>query len=263
MGQPADTGTRPAGQSDDAAREEGPPDWLFAEEHPPDPDDEEWLGEDLDGAAALADAEGSDDAEWRERLLAAGIGTGWAHYPGAPPVAGAHAGPGGGFGQGQAHDVADPEPRLAALADQAAGPDRGFDEVGDDELMGVIGARNRLSSRQAWELLTALAELIRRRPAPYCKPEGAARMPRVWAEGTSAEVSIQLAITQRAATGLLGLAYDLATKLPMTSAALRDGVFDQDKASVVASWCATLDETQAQQAEELLFTGNPDLATMT
>jgi hypothetical protein len=261
--QPADTGTMPADPADDAAWKMGPPDWLFPEERPPDPDDEEWLGEDLDGAAALADAEGTDDAEWRETLLAAGIGTGWAHYPGAPPVPGAHSGPGGGFGQGQAHDVADPEPRLAALADQAAGPDRGFDEVGDDELMGVIGARNRLSSRQAWELLTALAELIRRRPAPYCKPEGAARMPRVWAEGTSAEVSIQLAITQRAATGLLGLAYDLATKLPRTSVALRDGVFDQDKASVVASWCATLDETQAQQAEDLLFTGNPDLATMT
>jgi Domain of unknown function (DUF222) len=262
--QPADTGTMPAGPADDAAREERPPDWLFPEERPPDPDDEEWLGEDLDGVAALAaDAQGADDAGWRETLLAAGIGTGWAHYPGAPPVPGAHCGPGGGFGQGQAHDVAGPEPRLAALADQAAGPDRGFGGVGDDELMGVIGARNRLSSRQSWELLTALAELIRRRPAPYCEPEGRARLPRVWAEGTSAEVSIQLAITQRAATGLLGLAWDLAARLPKTSAALRDGVFDQDKAGIVASWCATLDETQAQQAEDLLFKDSPDLATMT
>jgi hypothetical protein len=235
--QPADTGTMPtdpandtAWKASDTAWKERPPDWLFPEEHSPDPEDGEWLGEDLDGIAILADAEGTDDAQWRETLLAAGIGAGWAHFPGAPPVPGAHTGPGGGFGQGQAHDMADPEPRLAALADQAAGPDRGFDQVGDDELMGVIGARNRLSSRQAWELLTALAELIRRRPAPYCKPEGPARLPRVWAEGTSAELSIQLAITQRAATSLLGFAYDLAAKLPKTSAALRDGVFDQDKA---------------------------------
>ena len=108
-----------------------------------------------------------------------------------------------GWTRSQAHDTAGPEPRLAALADQAAGDDRGFTDVGDDELMGLIGARNRLTARQAWELLTALAELIRRRPGPYFKLEGPARMPRVWAEGTSAEVSIQLAITARAATQLL------------------------------------------------------------
>ena len=146
---------------------EGQPDWLFPEEHPPDPEDPDaWPG-DFAAAAARAEAEGADDGEWRERLLDAGIGTGWAHYRGAGPVPGVHDGPGGGFGQGQAHDVADPEPRLAALADDAAGPDREFTGVGDDELMGLIGARNRLSSRQAWELLMALAELIRRRPAPY------------------------------------------------------------------------------------------------
>src|ERR1700678_1315374 len=242
---------------------ESAPDWLDPESCPPDPEDPEMWSGDLDEVTALADAEGTDDAGWRETLLAAGIGTGWAHYPGAPPVPGPHGGPGCGFGQGQAHDTAGPEPRLAALADQAAGDDRGFTDVGDDELMGLIGARNRLSSRQAWELLTALAELIRRRPGPYCKLEGDARMPRVWAEGTSTEVSIQLAITARAATGLLSLAYDLAVKLPRTSAALRDGVLDQDKTQVIASWCGPLDEEQARLAEDLLFDDNPDLAGMT
>ena len=242
---------------------EGPPDWLDPEEHQPDPEDPDTWSGDFTGAVALAEAEGTDDAGWRETLLEAGIGTGWAHYPGAPAVPGAHGGPGGGFGQGQAHDTAGPEPRLAALADQAAGDDRGFAGVGDDELMGLIGARNRLSSRQVWELLMALAELIRRRPAPYCKPEGPAQMPQVWAEGTSAEVSIQLAITARAATQLLSLAYDLAVKLPRTAAALRDGIFDQDKTQAVASWCEPLNEEQARQAEDLLFTDNPDLATMT
>jgi hypothetical protein len=243
---------------------ESPPDWLDPESCPPDPEDPgTWSGEDFAETAALAEAEGADDAGWRETLLDAGIGTGWAHYPGAPSVPGAHGGPGGGFGQGQAHDTAGPEPRLAALADQAAGDDRGFTDVGDDELMGLIGARNRLSSRQAWELLTALAELIRRRPGPFCKLEGDARMPRVWAEGTSTEVSIQLAITARAATGLLSLAWDLAVKLPRTSAALRDGILDQDKTQVIASWCAPLTDEQARQAEDMLFDDNPDLATMT
>ncbi|HEY1625027.1 MAG TPA: hypothetical protein VGG16_14635, partial [Streptosporangiaceae bacterium] len=94
-----------------------PPEWLDPESCPPDPEDpESWAG-DLDAVAGLAEAEGKDDAEWRETLLAAGIGTGWAHLPGAGPVPGVHAGPGGGFGQGQPHDSAAPEPRLAALAD--------------------------------------------------------------------------------------------------------------------------------------------------
>ena len=271
MGQPPDPGTAAADPVDDATwaaitaghAGEGPPDWLFPEEHPPDPEDEDARpGDDFAETAALADAEGADDAGWRETLLEAGIGAGWAHYPGAAPVPGAHGGPGGGFGQGQAHDTADPEPRLAALADQAAGDDREFTDVGDDELLGLLGARSRLSSRQAWELLRTLAELIRRRPGPYCKPEGEARMPRVWAEGTSAEVSIQLAITARAATQLLELAYDLAVKLPRTSGALRDGVFDQDKAQIIASWCEPLDQEQARAAEDLLF-ADPDLAGMT
>jgi hypothetical protein len=241
---------------------ETPPEWLDPESCPLDPEDPgTWTG-DFPATAALADAEGADDAKWRQALLDAGIGTGWAHYPGAAPVPGVHEGPGGGFGQGQAHDTAAPEPRLAALADDAAGPDREFTAVGDDELIGLLGARSRLSSRQAWELLRTLAELIRRRPAPYCKPEGAARMPRVWAEGTSAEVSVQLAITQRAATGLLSLAWDLAVKLPRTSAALRDGIFDQDKTQIVASWCSPLDEAQARAAEDLLF-AQDDIETMT
>jgi len=150
---------------------ESAPGWLDPESHPPDPEDEEcWAGDP------------------REVLAPAGM----------------HQDPAGGFGQGQPYDTADPELGLAALADQAAGPRRGFTGVGDDELMGLIGARSRLSARQSWELLTALAELIRRRPGPYCPLEGPARMPRVWAEGTAAEVSLQLAVTQRAATTLLG-----------------------------------------------------------
>jgi len=108
-----------------------------------------------------------------------------------------------------------------------------------------------------------LAELIRRRPGPFCRLEGPARMPRVWAEGTSAEVSVQLAVTQRAATVLLTLAWDLVVKLPRTSAALRSGILDQGKASVVATWCGPLDTGQARAAEDLLFSQNPDLGSMT
>ena len=67
-----------------------PPDWLFPEEHPLDPEDPDaWPG-DFAATAEQAEAEGVDDAEWREALLDAGIGTGWAHHPGAGPVPGVH-----------------------------------------------------------------------------------------------------------------------------------------------------------------------------
>jgi|GEM_PF-216328 len=240
---------------------ESAPQWLDPESYPPDPEDPAAWSGDLDQAIARAQADGSAGGDWRAGLLAAG--TGWAHCRGGPAVPGVAQGPGGGFGQGQPCDTAEPAPWLAALADQAAGPGRGYAGVGDDELMGLIGARSRLSARQSWELMMALAELIRRRPGPYCKPEGPAAMPRVWAEGTSAEVSVQLAITQRAATALLSLAWDLAVKLPRTAAALRAGVLDQDKAETIASWTAPLNQDQARAAEDLLFTGNPDIETMT
>jgi hypothetical protein len=70
---------------------ESAPDWLDPESCPPDPEDPETWSGDADEVAALAEAQGTDDAGWRETLLEAGIGTGWAHYPGAPSVPGAHA----------------------------------------------------------------------------------------------------------------------------------------------------------------------------
>ena len=59
---------------------------------------------------------------------------------------------------------------MSGLADEASGEDRAFTGVSDDELMGLIGARQRLAARQQWELLTAVAEFLRRRPDPGCPP---------------------------------------------------------------------------------------------
>ena len=94
------------------------------------------------------------------RLIAAGL-DGCAHHRGAPPVAGVFSGPAAGFGQGLCLDAALPSSMLSGMADDASGPDRAFAGVTDDELMGLVGTRQRLQARQAWELLTTVAEFIR------------------------------------------------------------------------------------------------------
>ncbi|HEX6522436.1 MAG TPA: hypothetical protein VF070_20870 [Streptosporangiaceae bacterium] len=205
------------------------PSWLD-EDLPPDReggDERDWPGDipdwhgDAEAVAAQAERDGAEYAAVTARLIAAGIKTAAAHLPGTPIAPGIRTGPAGGFAQSEPLDRAAPSPALDWAADYASGDDRAFGGVSDDELFGVLGARQRLESRQAWEKLMGLAELIRRRPAPGCKLAGPGRMPQVWAEGTAAEVSVQFAITQRAADGLLSLAWDLAVKLPLTSANLR------------------------------------------
>ena len=58
-----------------------------------------------------------------------------------------------------------PGPTLAGAADTAAGPDRGYAGVSDDELIGVLTAWQRTESWAAAGRLSAAAELARRRPA--------------------------------------------------------------------------------------------------
>ncbi len=243
---------------------EEPPPWLNLDA-PPDPegDERDW-GEPGEYArvCAAAEADGAEAAAKTERLIAAETADAVAHILGAPRVPGVKTGPGGGFGQSEPLDLAAPEPALAMLADRASGQARMFAGVNDDELCGLLGAHRRLTARQEWETLTALAELIRRRPAGNGKLSGPGVLPRVWREGTAAEVSVQLAVTERAATILLSLAWDLAAKLPETSRMLRDGIIDLDKAHLIANACANLTPAQARQAEDILF-ATPDIGQKT
>jgi hypothetical protein len=241
------------------------PSWLD-DDLPPDPagDDREWPG-DLADVIARSDADEAEQAQIRWRLLAAGVETGFAHTPhtpGVPVVPGVQAGPGGGFAQGQPWDTAAPEVVLAVRADYASGQTRDFAAVSDDEVFGLLGARRRLEARQCWERLAVVAEIIRRRPAPGCKLRGAAAMPQVWAEGTAGELSLALAVDRRAADHLLGLAWDLQVKLPLTSSKLRDGVVDERKAATVSSYCVNLTAEEAGQAEAILF-AHPGVESMT
>jgi hypothetical protein len=87
-------------------------------------------------------------------------------------------------------------------------------------------------------------------------------MPQVWNEHAASELATQLRLTRGAADEMLGLAHDLAVKLPATSAALRDGIIDVDKASIIARHCFVLTPDEARAAEAILF-ANPDVDEMT
>jgi hypothetical protein len=234
--------------------------WYADPDHGPPP---ELAGAPAALIVAQAEADGAEEASLTRVAIEAGIcPDGYAHRRGALPVPGPLDGPASGFALGMPLDGMAPGTALAGLADEASGGDRTFAGVTDDQLMGLIGARQRLSSRQAWELLTAVAEFIRRRPEPGCAAVLPGRMPEAWNPHAAAELAAQLRMTAGAAEDLMSLAHDLTAKLPITSAALRDGVIDLDKAHVIAARCGPLNVAEARAAEAILF-ADPNVDEMT
>jgi Domain of unknown function (DUF222) len=215
---------------------------------PPDSEQESW-----EMLTARAVQDGAEYQELIARLAAAGVSES-AHVNGEGPVPGSPEGPAAGFGQGRPLDAAAPSTIICGLADEASGEDRCFNDVTDDQLMGLVGARARLVSRQHWEKLTAVAEFIRRRPHPAADPAVLVYgMPEAASEDAAADLAAQLHVTASMAAGLVHLAWDLVVKLPLTRAALRDGVIDIDKARTIAVQCLLLTPEEARRAERVLF----------
>jgi Domain of unknown function (DUF222) len=71
---------------------------------------------------------------------------------------------GSGFGSGDALDAALPGLALAGFADEVTGTEQGFAGVDDDALIGVLVAWQKTEAWAAAGRLSAVAELIRRRP---------------------------------------------------------------------------------------------------
>lgn len=95
---------------------------------------------------------------------------------------------------------------LAQFADEAAGEDDSFQGASDDEVLGLLCAWDRMEAHAAARKHAAVAELIRRRPAPGYVSEGPARMPAVWDEFTRSELCTVLAQSRWAADVMLELA---------------------------------------------------------
>ena len=251
--------------------------WLDSrldEDELPDPDEEyddpehpamPW---DLDVAAIwaetgeLAATDAADTGNLARQGLLAGLAAAEARTrgrrgPGQPGSArripGWSGSPAGGFGAGQPLDVAPGGSALLGFAEPVADDEERLGAAADDEIVGLICALDRAEAAACFLKHAAVAEFIRRRPAPGCTLEGEARMPESWEEFAGDEVRWALAETRHAADAMLDLAHCLEVKLPGTREAFRTGVLRQSKAEIIARATDVLDPAEAQAAEALVL----------
>jgi hypothetical protein len=218
----------------------------------------EIIAEARQASADQAAAEEHIAASGQTAALAAGASVAMGRRgPGMPgsaePLAGEYSGPGGAFATGQALDVAPGGPVLLGHADWAAGDDDRFGGVSDDELLGIISAADRCEATASALKHTAVAELIRRRPASGCTPQGPAGMPEAWDEFIRAELAPALGESRYAVDGLLDLSHDLTVKLPGTMAVFREGVISRYKAQIISHATQLLDPAEGRAAEAMVL----------
>jgi hypothetical protein len=177
--------------------------------------------------------------------------------PGMPGSAesfpGEYPSPAAGFASGKPLDIAAGCVALGSFVEDAAGKDDRYAGASDDELAGVICAWDRIEAHASARKHAAVAELIRRRPAPGCAVAGAAQMPAGWDEFTTRELGAVLGIAAGDAEEILGLAWALEVCLPGTKAAFRTGTVNHEKAAIIAWATALLDPEEARAAEALVL----------
>ncbi len=223
---------------------------------------------DLDVAAiwaetgTLAAGDAADTADVARRGLLGGLAAGEAgargrRGPGQPGsagrVPGASASPAGGFGAGQPLDVAPGGAGLLGFAERIAGDEKRLGRATDDEVIGLICALDRAEASACSLKHAAVAELIRRRPAPDDTLTGKARMPQAWGEFTADELRWALAELRSEADAMLDLAHALEVKLPGTRAAFRTGALRHAKVEIIARATQILDADEAREAEEMVL----------
>src|ERR1700685_1297278 len=163
-----------------------------------------------------------------------------------------------GFASGWPMDTGPGCSALMGFAEDAAGGDDGYAGATDDELTGVICGGDRVEAAACARKHAAVAELIRRHPAPGCAPaegtpQAVARMPGCWAEFTDTELSHALADSRHVAEGILDLAWDLQVKLPGTFARCLAGRLRHSKVLITAAAAAALAPAEARAAEALVL----------
>jgi Domain of unknown function (DUF222) len=207
-----------------------------------------------DRARAEAEGAGAGQAAVRAALEAVAGGRRGPGMPGSAEVFGARDGsPAAGFASGLPLDVAPGCATLGSFLDAAAGPDDRYTGASDDELIGVICAQDRVEAHAAARKCAAVAELIRRRPAPGAEVTGPALMPAGWEEFTGRELGAVLGLAFKDAEEMLGLAWHLEVNLPGTKAAFRAGTVSRDKAAIIAWATAFLSPEQARAAEAMVL----------
>ena len=166
---------------------------------------------------------------------------------------GEYASPAAGFASGKPLDIAPGCAALASFLEEVAGGDDRYAGASDDELLGVICGWDRVEANASARKHAAVAELIRRRPAAGCAPDGPAQMPQSVDEFTGRELGAVLGVSGRDAGEMLDVAWYLDVNLPGTKAAFRAGILSRDKAAVIAAATAFLDPGEARAAEAMVL----------
>ena len=126
-----------------------------------------------------------------------------------------------GFAQGGASDTMAPGPLLAAVVGAVTGEDgSGVAGLSDDQLMGIISAARRLEARAAWTLMAAVAEFAARHPGTSVEDQFAAD-----------ELAAELHLTPLSAAAQMDYSSQVASRLPLTFAALFAGRIRSTSAS--------------------------------
>src|ERR1700677_3142467 len=268
----------------DPGRDEDPrpvppcPDWMddpaylamrAADEDPDDPEDPEDAPPpdvDDDELTAGADQITADQARRAAVLARLGLTAAMAsdaaavtgrRGPGMPgsaePFPGVYTSRASGFGTGKPLDVAPGSLTLGQFLEEAAGADDRYPGASDDEMAGAISGWDRVEAYVSSRKHAAVAEFIRRRPAPGCALAGPAQMPEGSDEFAARDLGAVLGETRGIAEDILCLAYQLEVSLPGTKAAFRSGVVSQRKAMVLGEATALLDPAEARAAEAIVL----------
>src|SRR5580693_977559 len=156
-------------------------------------------------------------------------------------------------GPGKPLDTAPGCTTLAQFAEAAAGADDRYPGASDDELTGVICAWDRVEAYVSSRKHAAVAELLRRRPAPGAAAQGPAGLPGASDEFAAQELAAALGETRTAAGDIVSLARELEINLPGTKAAFRSGILSRRKAMIIAGATAVLDPAEARAAEAMVL----------
>src|SRR6202453_5286269 len=150
-----------------------------------------------------------------------------------------------GFADGGAADVMAPGPVLAGLVASVTSPDGSvLGTLTDQEVLGVLGAVQRLAAWAAWGELVTLAEFTRRRPDAMAGSAGA----RVAAEEAAWKTNESWARMLDQATH----AVTVAARLPHTLAALGQGLMSGYKVRIIEAQTADLSAEDVAKADVML-----------
>ena len=154
-----------------------------------------------------------------------------------------------GFAQDGQADTMAPGPLLATIVDAVAGEDgKGLGGCSDDQLMGIISAAKRMEARAAWTLTAAIAEYAGRH-------DGSRPLDAFAAD----ELAFELHLTALSAAEQMHYAATVATRLPLSFAALHAGRIRPFHLWIIQDETSILSDQDAAAADRHLAEAAPGM----